>query len=403
MKGTEIVFVLTVFLLTVFVLTVFLLTVFVLTVFLLTRFYCIIEFGSRMNFQEGDDLWEIAQSIYRSTPKKNLESSIFILGSRFCGKTSLILRFLDRDESANPSVALEYTYGRRTLQGGSDTQLCHIWELAGGANCNYLDMVRVPLKSCPLTALSVVLVLDLSAPQHLWRTWECVTAELKARLNEVSKLCSHSDITAIKSRISEAYSFEHPDKDLLTPLLTKFVIIGGKYDLFKELPLEQRNVICKTLRFLAHTHGASLQFFSTKSENLSSRVRSILSHLAFSNPSKPNQTVSLDPNKPILLPMGSDTLGQIGAPSFPGDHSFKPELSAPKTPFELWKKAFCAYFPQESVAMELGQNPATDIKYSESRIDAIRAKKETELDKFIRDTKEKRSNQDTKETFAFAN
>ena len=356
-----------------------------------------------MDFQEGDNLWEIAQSIHRSNPKKNLETSLFILGSRFCGKTSLILRFLDRDETANTSVALEYTYGRRSLQSGSDTQLCHIWELAGGANSSYLDMVQVPLKSCPLSSMCVVLVLDLSAPNQLWRTWEAVTAELRTRLTQISKLYSPGEVASIKSRISDAYGYEHPDKDLLTPLLTKFVIIGGKYDLFKELPLERRNVICKTLRFLAHTHGATLQFFSTKSEGLCIRSRSLLSHLAFNNPANPNQTVSLDPNKPILVPMGSDTLGQIGAPSFPGDHSFKSESTTPKTPFELWKKAFCAYFPQESITVDLGKNPATDPKYSENRIDAIRAKKEIELEKFIQEKRDKRANLDKKEPFPFSN
>ena len=354
-----------------------------------------------MHFQEGDDLWDIAQSIYKSTPKHNLESSLFILGSKFCGKTSLILRFLDRDETANPSVALEYTYGRRTMQGGSDTHLCHIWELAGGGNSNYLDMIRVPLRSCPLHELCIVIVLDLSAPHQLLRTWECVTDELKARLNEISKTCSQREIEALKSNISDAYGYEHPDRDLLNPLLAKFVIIGGKYDLFKEFPLEQRNVICKTLRFLAHTHGASLQFFSAKSEGLCARARSTLSHLAFNNPSKPSQTLSIDPNKPILVPMGCDTLGQIGAPSFPGEHSFKPDTSTPRTPLQLWKKAFSAYFPQESVSVDLGQNPATDPKYAENRVDAIRAKKSAELERFVKETKDRRAKQDTKETFAF--
>ena len=35
----------------------------------------------------------------------------------FQGKTSIILRFLDRDEPPKPTVALEYTFGRRAKGG----------------------------------------------------------------------------------------------------------------------------------------------------------------------------------------------------------------------------------------------------------------------------------------------
>ena len=41
-------------------------------------------------------------------------SHVLICGSRDCGKTSLVLRFLERDEQPKPTVALEYTYGRRS-------------------------------------------------------------------------------------------------------------------------------------------------------------------------------------------------------------------------------------------------------------------------------------------------
>ncbi|KAI6654944.1 Cytoplasmic dynein 2 light intermediate chain 1-like [Oopsacas minuta] len=337
-------------------------------------------------FQEGDDLWDIIQHIHKTTSKMNYESTHFVLGSKFSGKTSLILRFLDRDESPVPSIALEYTYGRRTIADSVTRQICHIWELAGGAAKNYLDMVVVPLGSGPLKTMSVILVLDLSQPSLLWAVWETAVKELKTVLSERAKDCTPEEIETIKSRITGAYGPEHPDKQLLSPLLTKFVIFGGKYDLFKELPIEQRTVICKTLRFLSHIHGATLQFFTTKSEGLCSRARSLLSHLAFDAPSKPNKTLAVDPNKPLLVPMAADTLAQIGAPTFPEDYSQK-GVATPKTPLELWKKSFCAYFPQESVELDLGLSPSVDPKYSEPKIDTLKAKKDAELQKIIRERK----------------
>ena len=35
-------------------------------------------------------------------------------------------------------------------------------------------------------------------------------------------------------------------------------ILGTKYDIFQDFEPEKKKVICKTLRFVAHTNGASL-------------------------------------------------------------------------------------------------------------------------------------------------
>ncbi len=42
------------------------------------------------------------------------ERSLLILGNRGVGKTTLIHRFLESQDSAKPTLALEYTFGRKT-------------------------------------------------------------------------------------------------------------------------------------------------------------------------------------------------------------------------------------------------------------------------------------------------
>ena len=37
-------------------------------------------------------------------------------GSKMSGKTTLIHRFLEREEAAKPTLAMEYTFGRKTNQ-----------------------------------------------------------------------------------------------------------------------------------------------------------------------------------------------------------------------------------------------------------------------------------------------
>jgi hypothetical protein len=115
---------------------------------------------------------------------------------------------------------------------------------------------------------------------------------------------------------------DHPDKDLLDPLPVPLIIVGNKFDVFQNMDPEQRKMVARTLRFIAHTNGASLyvshlrqklvvlthymvfkaaishsdcfmhdffkpahpQFMSMKSDVLVGRVKQILSHLAFGTP-----------------------------------------------------------------------------------------------------------------------
>ena len=67
------------------------------------------------------NIWDLAiqqSKEKRASIKDDLQSSkersLIILGSRGVGKTTLIHRFLDSQDSAKPTLALEYTFGRKT-------------------------------------------------------------------------------------------------------------------------------------------------------------------------------------------------------------------------------------------------------------------------------------------------
>ena len=53
----------------------------------------------------------------------------------------------------------------------------------------------------------------------------------------------------------------HPDKDHIRPFPLPLIILGGRYDEFQNFEPEKKKIICKALRFFAHYHGASLQFY----------------------------------------------------------------------------------------------------------------------------------------------
>ncbi|KAJ8308790.1 hypothetical protein KUTeg_013664 [Tegillarca granosa] len=136
-------------------------------------------------------------------------SSVFIIGSKNSGKTSIILRFLDRDEAPKPTVALEYTFGRRAKGHNIAKDVGHIWELGGG-------------------------------------TW----------LSKLMEVPLNADTLFIKL-LGDFYL----DKNMMDPFLIPLIIVGGKADIFQDFDSEKRKIICKTLRFVAHVNGAALQVY----------------------------------------------------------------------------------------------------------------------------------------------
>lgn len=128
-------------------------------------------------------LWDIALNERRNILKNVIEghsdstnitseSHLLVCGSKDAGKTSLIQRFLERDETPKPTVGLDFCYGRKSKQNNMSQvkDVAQIWELGGGSSMSkLLDVVITPSN---IRKLSVVLVLDLSKPDQLWETQE---------------------------------------------------------------------------------------------------------------------------------------------------------------------------------------------------------------------------------------
>ena len=54
------------------------------------------------------------------------------------------------------------------------------------------------------------------------------------------------------------YGSDHPDKDVVDLIPIPITIIGSKYDEFQNFDPEKKKIISKTLRYVAHYHGAHL-------------------------------------------------------------------------------------------------------------------------------------------------
>ncbi|XP_070576564.1 cytoplasmic dynein 2 light intermediate chain 1-like [Ptychodera flava] len=313
------------------------------------------------------------------------ESTIFVIGSKDAGKTSIILRFLDKDEIPKPTTALEYTFGRRARGHNIAKDVGHIWELGGGTFLSKL--IDVPIKVETIDSISIILVLDLSKPHELWNTMETMLQVARERIERVISEAAAKD-SAIQQRLRrrawKQFGENHPDKDMIEPFPVPLVIIGSKYDIFQDFDSEKRKVIGRTLRFIAHSHGASLLFCSMKTESLVIKTRQLISHLVFGTAA--GKTISLDANKPIIVPAGNDSLQQIGPP--PVSEGDIGKLTA-RSPLELWKQAYTSFFPQQAGSTSVAEDPAKDPQYTEPAVDNIRAQKDEELERYRRQSERK--------------
>ncbi|XP_065904203.1 cytoplasmic dynein 2 light intermediate chain 1-like isoform X2 [Dysidea avara] len=311
--------------------------------------------------------------------KQDGDTYMFFMGSSQCGKSTMLLRFLERGESPKSTIGIEYTFGRRSRGANMAKDITHLWELGGGTLL--AKLIEIPITAECLKGLVVFIVLDLSKPEELWNTLEVLLKQLKQHLDNIVtqlKVKSPEAVAKLRQAAWKKFGDDHPDKDLLNPLLVPLVIFGGKYDLFQDFDPEKKKIICKTLRFIAHTNGAYLQFVSTKSDTLFNKTKQLLSHFAFGTPA--SRSMSMDHTKPLIVPAGADALGQIGVPPIPaGDIS---KISA-KNPYDLWKQSYCGFFPPlTSNKSHIPDDPCKDVKYQEPAIDSMRAQKDEELEKY---------------------
>ncbi|XP_004839426.1 cytoplasmic dynein 2 light intermediate chain 1 isoform X3 [Heterocephalus glaber] len=283
----------------------------------------------------SETLWEIAKAEVERRGSNGSEGdgvgigdkSVFFIGSKNGGKTTIILRCLDR-------------------------------------------------------TFSIVLILDLSKPNDLWPTMENLLQATRSHVDKVIMKLGRTNSKAaseMRQKIWSKMQKDHPDRELIDPFPIPLVIIGSKYDIFQDFDSEKRKAICKTLRFVAHYYGASLMFTS-KSEALLLKIRGVINQLAFGIDK--SKSICVDQNKPLFITAGLDSLCQIGPPPVPDNDIGKFHAHSP---MELWKKVYEKLFPPKRInTLKDVKDPARDPQYAESEVDEMRIQKDQELEQYKR-------------------
>lgn len=306
---------------------------------------------------ETHNLWEIA-STEAGEKSKRAESSVYIVGHRSSGKTSVKNLLLQKTTTIVPEATdvLEYTFMRK--RSSSHTQsnqaIANVYEVGGSAQLSYAlsckDSVFLPPKS--LSSATVLICVDGSRPaeaiavaEHWLSTIESKISAVLDRLERKgSKLPSQ-----LRERMRRFFGASHADVGSVKHLGVPVVLALCKQDSFQDFEGEQRKCATRALRHIAHKHGAALfavgglasgahKHFGQDVHNAfapeQKALRMYLTHLAFTGVgSKPTFSIpsQASHDAPLALPIGSDSFHSIG-----GDYAGDPAAS---DALEQWKRS----------------------------------------------------------------
>lgn len=290
-------------------------------------------------------------------------------------------------DEIKPTTALDYVFVR--LKGGSGVRppVAHMWELAT-AKC-VTEMIRVPLAPERILNGALVLVLDLSAPGDVVPYLVKWLLTLYKTVHEVLKLKEKNPVDKfavekLKQDAMARYGSAHPDKDEVTPMPLPLLILGNKYDAFRDEDTVKRKGIIQAVRYLAHMYGATVLFTSTKDKNLATQFRSVMKSFAFRAAGANKGSKEVDVTKPLFVPAGADLFEDIGMPKSARRQDFTHEQHEERA--KQWKKIACEYYPPSGEVVDSNQqeeeldskeqeDESSKSKFPEPNIDRVRQRK----------------------------
>ena len=281
------------------------------------------------------------------------DAVLFVVGSKGCGKTTLVNRLLypDKTETPKPTEGMEYNYARRTHATNIDRKdVAHVWEIAGSRQ--FADEVteqdNVFLGARQVTTAVVCICVDLAKPTEAMRTAEYWLGRIHARCEKTfEKLSARGSRLPeqLRKRSERVFSANapdgsHPDTSIRHSGVT-VCIVATKHDATRRTDPERMKVLTRALRYLAHVNAAGLFFLggfgkdsSSSSHSTSSadapadeylgemrsqfnQFRAYLNHLIFVGADRrfpARLPTQLDHLRPVLCPIGGDRFSSIGAP-----------------------------------------------------------------------------------------
>ncbi|KAF0699276.1 Aste57867_10150 [Aphanomyces stellatus] len=308
------------------------------------------------------------------------DSFLVVAGPKNSGKSSLVLYFLN----PNKGTFALFTWTSLISPSSNKKAVAHIWELA--TTKKVLELLKVPLSPARLPKATLLLVLDLSIPGD-------VVPSLIYWVNLLRKLTPEGpkDENALLAK----YGATHPDRRDVSPVALPLLIVGAKYETFRDEESAKRKTLVQAVRFIAHAIGATLMFTSVKDKALATQFRTTLTAMLYKTDGG-KSTKELE--KGLFVPAGSDSFDDIGLPKGARATDFE-DANLDKR-MKLWAKAVAESYPpvtpevKEQVEDEKDE---ADEKFPEPVIDALRKQKREELRRYKEKKVDKKPKKDAKE------
>ncbi|CAM9469936.1 unnamed protein product [Ectocarpus sp. 12 AP-2014] len=360
---------------------------------------------------EGGDPADSADKI---TAVCAFASYALCVGMPGAGKSTLLNTYLNpnNDSIPKPTVALEYMFARRASAPNMPKDVAHIWELGGGSHVS--DLVRVPITPDRFHDALYVIVVDLSRPSsvipHLLQWTDQIKACVKVCVRELGKRDPTFGET-LKRKTYAKLGRDHPDLRAVRPCPVPLVIVGNKYDVFKNQESARKRILAQALRFVAHINGASLLFCSSREKKLKDILRLTLNtHLFRAGSRKSRET---NPERPLVVAAGCDSLDSILKNTPPGTRrdDFLSGNGIADGAMGVWKRTVEDVFGPPDRADELvgnsgggddygssgkrdegdggDKNNDTDNPFPEAAVDEHRAQRDEILRRYRKDAERK--------------
>jgi dynein light intermediate chain 2 len=351
------------------------------------------------------DLWAMIQQHHQqaggaaAAQQDQLDTNFLVVGSKGAGKTTLIQSFQRKDSGSNsalkPTTALDYSHVR--TEENKQIKCAHFWEIGGAQQLASLLEVVITVEN--IHTVAVMIVADLSQPHSVFDTVWFWLQKIKKRVAECfTKMAQKQSQTPGKmlQRMTKRFGENHPDlknaKDKGQAGIIcgiPILIVANKYDQFRSQQSEYAKVMAKTLRWLAHSNGASLVYTpGDKGHGAADtpeiqRYRGLVTNMAFQG-APLSVLPATDHTKSIIVLMGKDAFTDIGAPS----QAEKPAnfLTTGTPEADKWKIQFEHVFPKpEGVVDAAKGGDEVNVwapEYAEPVVDAMRAVKDDELESY---------------------
>jgi len=323
------------------------------------------------------------------------ETFVLFVGDKQCGKSTAVNMFLNptKDEKPKPTVALEYTFGRKSNASGSAKDVAHIWELGGGQKLS--DLIKVPMSTERIERFHIIVCVSLEKPNQAidsLKGWidivrshaaDCVDELRRTRVG--SKTAARM---AEKRKVPFASHAEMHQMDICPVPLT---VVCTKYDKFANQDPLKRKVLLSALRYIAFSNGASIYCVSRPDKTLQQYFRGVMGSYCFGGSLRKGH--QLDSAKPLVVNFGMDSLKQIGLPPGASAADFEDGNinSLGRVRFSKWKAAVEERYPKNTLEDEMDAivSDFDNQEFQEEKIDAARVEKDHELAQYKHEAERK--------------